>query len=358
MSNPTDAEFWRGKRVLMTGHTGFKGSWLALWLTELGTEVHGLALAPDTDPALFDQLQMDIRIAHRLGDIREAALVAERVKEVCPDIVFHLAAQPLVRRSYCTPVETWHTNVLGTVHLLDALRGQKTRCAVVIATTDKVYENQEWVHAYRETDRLGGKDPYSSSKAGTELVTDSFRASFFPDDGPIRIATARAGNVIGGGDWAEDRIMPDMMRSLHAGQSIAVRNPGAVRPWQHVLEPLSGYMELARLLWERNDATLCGAFNFGPNPNDHRRVADLVETGLSVWPGSWHDASEGGAVHEAGRLSLTIDKAGWLLHWAPRWNFELAVLRTVEWYRAVLNGQDAYEVTAAQIRQYSTEGTA
>lgn len=346
---------WQGKRVLVTGHTGFKGSWLCEMLLGRGAVLSGLALPPETKPALFDQLGLALRMDHATLDIRDAGAVAARVRDVAPDIVLHLAAQPLVRRSYREPVETWATNVMGTAHLLDALTRLDRAIAVVVVTTDKVYDNREWVHAYRETDRLGGHDPYSASKAGTELVAQSWRKSFGGGASGLRIATARAGNVIGGGDWSEDRILPDLMRALAAGQALSLRNPHAVRPWQHVLDPLAGYLTLAERLATSSEAQWQDGFNFGPEAVDLRTVRDLVDTALGHWPGRWVDASDPAAPHEAGRLALTIDKARATLGWAPRWSFETAVSETVSWYRGLHDGQDAKALTTAQIAAHAAK---
>ncbi len=336
--------------MLVVGHTGFKGAWLTLWLKHLGAHVAGLALEPDTTPSLFRQLGLQGEIGHRIGDIRDPATVSSRIHETQPDVIFHLAAQPIVRLSYQMPQETWNTNVMGTVHLLDALRGWRAPCAVVVVTTDKVYENREWLHAYRETDHLGGHDPYSASKAACELVVQSYRQSFFKG-GPVRLASARAGNVIGGGDWAQDRIVPDMARALASGSAVGLRNPASIRPWQHVLDPLRGYMMLAeRLFQARPEAE--GAFNFGPDPADQRSVRELVAAGLGHWPGSWQDASDPNAPHEAGRLSLATEKARATLGWAPLWNFDEAVRQTVQWYRAVHEGAAPRTVTTAQIHTF------
>jgi CDP-glucose 4,6-dehydratase len=347
--------FWLGKTVLVTGHTGFKGAWLCTWLSARGAKVHGLALAPDTTPALFDQLGLAARIGNSLGDIRDADLVARRIADVAADVIFHMAAQPLVRRSYRDPLETWSTNVMGTAHVLEGARIAARPCAVVVVTTDKVYANREWEHAYRETDRLGGHDPYSASKAATELVVDCYRRAFF-GHGMIRVATARAGNVIGGGDWAVDRIMPDLVRALAKGQPVSVRNPSAIRPWQHVLDPLHGYMLLAEKLSTSDDDVWQAAFNFGPEATDQRDVASLVSQAILHWPGVWTDASDPGAVHEAGRLSLAIEKSRELLGWRPRWDFDRTVAETVGWYRAVSEGADPCDLTERQIAEF--EGAA
>lgn len=343
----TMAFAWRGRRVLVTGHTGFKGSWLCEMLLARGAEVAGLALPPEVSPALFDQLGLARRLDHAIIDIRDRDALAARVQDCAPEVVFHLAAQPLVRRSYREPVETWATNVMGTAHLLDALHGAGRPVAVVVVTTDKVYENREWLHAYRETDRLGGHDPYSASKAGTELVAQSWRRSFGGE--VLRIATVRAGNVIGGGDWSEDRILPDLARALAAGRPLAVRNPFSTRPWQHVLDPLSGYVALAERLASGPDPRWCDAFNFGPEAADLRPVRDLVEEALKHWPGQWVDGSDPAALHEAGRLALTIDKTRAELGWAPRWGFARSVAETIRWYRRVAEGADPGHLTREQI---------
>ena len=355
-SNP-DPVFWRGRRVLLTGHSGFKGSWLALWLLELGAEVTGLALPPETEPSLFAQLGLEQRLGHHLGDIRDPAPLAELVAATRPEVVLHLAAQPLVRRSYAEPAATWATNVMGTIHLLEALRLLNQPCSAVLITTDKVYRNNEWLYGYRENDPLGGHDPYSSSKAGAELAIASWRASFCgeqPHQTPhLRIASARAGNVIGGGDWAADRIVPDAMRALGRGEPIGVRNPAATRPWQHVLEPLSGYLRLAERLTAH--ASLADAFNFGPQLEANRSVRELVEEALRHWPGSWIDQSDPNAPHEASLLNLVIDKAHHQLGWAPRWDFATTVARTVGWYRRVEQGQaSARESCLADLASFAS----
>jgi CDP-glucose 4,6-dehydratase len=343
--------------VLLTGHTGFKGSWLALWLLELGAKVTGLALPPDTDPNLFAQLGLERRLDHRLGDIRDADRVASLVNDVRPQVVLHLAAQPLVRRSYAEPAVTWATNVMGTIHLLEALRCMEEPCTAVLITTDKVYRNNEWLYGYRENDPLGGHDPYSSSKAAAELAIASWRASFCgsqPHQSPhLRMASARAGNVIGGGDWAPDRIVPDAMRALGRGEPIGVRNPAATRPWQHVLEPLSGYLLLAERL--SADPSLADAFNFGPQLEANRSVRELVEQALRHWPGSWVDQSDPQAPHEASLLNLVIDKAHHQLGWSPRWDFATTLERTVNWYRSLQQGQaTALECCSADLAAFLT----
>lgn len=350
MVNPT---FWNGKRVLLTGHTGFKGSWLSFWLQKMGAQVYGLALAPDTDPSLFKQLELEKKIDHHICDVRDAAAVSARVTETAPDVVFHMAAQPLVLRSYSEPYYTWQVNVTGTLNLMEALRQQRQQCAVVMVTTDKVYENIEKAYAYRETDRLGGMDPYSSGKAAMELAVHSWRESFFKIENRVRLATARAGNVIGGGDWAENRIVPDLIRALHHSQEAVIRSPQAVRPWQHVLEPLSGYLVLAQSLYQQEDSVVQTAFNFGPMPENSRTVRQLVEQVLRLWPGNWKDGSDPAAPHEASLLSVDIRKAGEILGWKPKWDFEASVEKSVNWYRSRLNGMDAGQLTATQIEEYT-----
>ncbi len=352
-----DPAYWKGRKVLLTGHTGFKGSWLALWLLELGAEVTGLALPPDSEPSLFAQLGLDQRLDHRIGDVRDARLIKDLVLEIRPEVVLHLAAQPLVRLSYQEPVATWETNVMGTIHVLEALRLLDQPCSAVLITTDKVYRNQEWVYGYRENDPLGGHDPYSSSKAAAEIAIASWRSSFcgtLPHQTPhLRVASARAGNVIGGGDWALDRIVPDAMRALSHGAPIGVRNPGATRPWQHVLEPLGGYLCLAEALSGSGD--LASAFNFGPQLEANRPVRELVEEALRHWPGHWQDQSDPQAPHEASLLNLVIDRAHHQLGWAPRWNFATTVERTVNWYRRVQLGEaSALECCQDDLTTYLT----
>ena len=355
------ADCYCGKNVLLTGHTGFKGSWLAEWLLALGAKVTGFSLAPPTEPALFDQLGLAPRLRHVTGDIRDAAALRQVVSESRPDFVFHLAAQSLVRRSYAEPVETYATNVMGTAHLLEAVRILGQPCTVVVVTTDKCYENREWVHSYREEDALGGYDPYSSSKGAAELVVSAYRRSYFSaPEVPIFVASARAGNVIGGGDWAVDRIVPDCIRALQGGKTIAVRNKHATRPWQHVLEPLSGYLWLASCLARRqaqpgfSAGALSSAFNFGPGLEANRPVVDLVQAVLRHWPGSWDDQSNPQAVHEAQRLNLATDKAYHLLQWKTVWDFEEALARTIAWYSGQFRQPaDAAKIVREQISDYT-----
>ena len=357
-----DPAFWRGRRVLLTGHTGFKGAWLLLWLQELGAQVWGYALEAEPARNLFRQLAAERQTQahawhHQEGNLADLVELSALVELCQPEVVLHLAAQPLVRRSYRDPLGTWATNVQGSLHLLEALKPLDHPCAVVMVTTDKVYENREWPHGYRETDRLGGHDPYSASKAAAELAIASWRDSFCgtaPHQTPhLRIASARAGNVIGGGDWAEDRIVPDAMRALAAGQTIAVRRPEATRPWQHVLEPLGGYLLLAELL-AKADHAHASAFNFGPNPEANRSVQELLEEALRHWPGSWSDQSDPQAPHEAGLLQLEISKARQELGWQPCWDFATTVARTVDWYRAVHEGASPLAICLSDLEAYST----
>jgi len=363
VTGPGDAELraaYAGRRVLVTGHTGFKGSWLTLWLADLGAEVTGYALAPDTTPALFDRAGVGAACRSVIADVRDAARLAEVVREARPEVVLHLAAQPLVRRSYQQPLETLEINVLGTAHLLEAVRAAGRPCAVVIVTSDKCYENREWLYGYREDEALGGHDVYSMSKGAAELVTASWRRSFFHParlaEHGVAVATARAGNVVGGGDWAADRIVPDAIAALAAGRPIPVRNPAAVRPWQHVLEPLGGYLLLGARLRGPQAAAHAEAWNFGPRPEDARPVRQVADALVAAWgAGGWEDRHDPAAVHEAGLLRLSIDKATARLGWAPRWGFDETFRRTVEWYRAFHAGAAPAELAALcrrQIHQY------
>ena len=356
-------DFWQGRRVLLTGHTGFKGSWLALWLLELGAYVYGLSLQPkpfsNHGQSFFSELALEEKLGsgHRIGDIRDPRCLAEIVDVAQPEVVLHLAAQPLVRQSYADPVGTWSTNVQGTLNLLESLRELDHPCSVVLVTTDKVYSNREWDWGYRENDRLGGHDPYSASKAAMELLASSWRASFCGSSNHqtpmLAIATARAGNVIGGGDWALDRIVPDAMRALACGNPVKVRNPRATRPWQHVLEPLAGYLMLAERL-SSDPGRHSIAYNFGPEFDANRSVGELVESLLRYWPGNsgWCDVSTLDEVHEAGLLHLVADQARRQLGWKPRWDFATTVGRTVDWYRHVHDGHDPLTCCLADLEAY------
>jgi CDP-glucose 4,6-dehydratase len=345
---------FRQKTVWLSGHTGFKGAWLAHWLLELGARVHGFALASPTQPALFDQLGLASRMEHQIGDIRDPAAVTKSIADTQPDFVFHLAAQAILRASYEIPVETYTTNVMGTIHVLEALRGLKKPCSAVMVTTDKCYENREWVYGYREEDPLGGYDPYSSSKAAAEIAISAWRRSFFGGH-PVRVASGRAGNVVGGGDWAKDRIVPDCIRHLQRNEAIPVRNPKATRPWQHVLEPLSGYLWLGASLSKpaEDDTKIASAFNFGPGHESNRTVKELVTEVLKQWPGKWENRSDAEAVHEANLLQLTTDKASALLAWRPVWDFPSTIRETVRWYREAPNdAKAAQSLTSKQIADY------
>jgi len=352
MENLEMRDFWLGKHVLVTGHTGFKGSWLSLWLEQLGARVAGLALPPQIHNNLFDQLGLADRIDHQIGDIRNADIVATRIAEVQPDVVFHLAAQSLVITGYDSPLKTWQTNVMGSAHLIEGLRALPKRCATVMVSTDKVYENSEDGRAYCEDDALGGHDPYSASKAAMEIAVSSWRRSFLGDT-KIRMASARAGNVIGGGDWAENRIVPDIVRAITADEKISVRYPAAVRPWQHVLEPLAGYLTLAQKLCTSDDASFQTSFNFGPKPTEARPVRDLVNNALLHWQGNWSDTSQPSNRHESGLLSLDSQKSQKVLNFHSRWSFEQAVAQTMLWYKAVHEGADPLALTRTQIVEFS-----
>lgn len=325
---------YAGKTVLVTGHTGFKGSWLVLWLNRLGAKVVGYAMDLPTNPNLFTLARCGEVAEDRRGDVQDASALQKTVQECRPDFVFHLAAQSLVRVSYEDPLQTLATNVMGTAHVLEAVRRRGSPCAVVIVTSDKCYENREWVYAYRENDAMGGYDPYSMSKGCAELVAAAWRRSFLGAEG-IRVATARAGNVVGGGDWAKDRIMTDCIASLCRGEAVSVRNPYARRPWQHVLEPLSGYLKLGARLAASDGDRFADAWNFGPSELGGQTVLDVVESVIREWGGGrWIDASSPGAVHEAHMLALACDKAAAELGWRSRLSFHETMAWTIEWYRA------------------------
>jgi CDP-glucose 4,6-dehydratase len=332
-----DASFWKDRRVFVTGHTGFKGGWLALWLARLGARVSGYALRPPTDPSLYGDIGLDAELTSTIADIRDVGRLEQALDEARPEIVFHLAAQPLVRRAHAEPVETFATNVMGTAHLLDALRRLDGVMAAVVITSDKVYDNREWVWAYRETDRLGGHEPYGASKACAEIVVDSFREAYFQRSGSgrrIGLATARAGNVIGGGDWAEDRLVPDAIRAFSAGTTLRLRNPLAERPWQHVLEPLAGYLRLAELLAARPDE-ISGAWNFGPAGGDSRPVQWVADELVRLWGDEARWTLDNGAnPHEARLLAVDSARAAATLGWRAAWSAEQALERTVAWYKA------------------------
>lgn len=349
----TNPDFWRGKRVLITGHTGFKGSWLSLWLQSMGVTLRGIALEPPTEPALFAVARVAEGMQHHIVDIRDFAAVKAHMDEFQPEIVIHMAAQPLVRLSYSQPVETYATNVMGTVHVLEAARKAGSVKAIVNITTDKCYANHEWVWGYREDEPMGGHDPYSNSKGCAELVSSAYRKSFLEKAG-IAMATARAGNVIGGGDWALDRLVPDILRALEKRESVLIRNPHAIRPWQHVLEPLSGYLLLAERLYLHGQLDAEG-WNFGPRDEDARPVQWIVEYLCEHWGGgaTWALQS-GNHPHEASFLKLDISKARQRLQWTPRWSLEVALKQITEWHQAWIKGQDIRAVCLNQINQYGS----
>lgn len=343
--------FWCGKRVLVTGHSGFKGSWLCLWLASLGAEPVGFAEGVPTDPSLFELSGMHSRMRTIEGDIRDAGAVFEVVERERPEVVFHLAAQSLVRRSLTSPALTYEVNAMGTVNLLEAVRRVGDVRVVVNVTTDKCYENREWVWGYREHEPLGGRDPYSASKACAELITAAYRASFVDGNGP-GVASARAGNVIGGGDFAQDRLIPDLMRGVRDGRVSAIRNPGAVRPWQHVLSPLSGYLVLAERLW--TDRSLAEAWNFGPADADARTVGQVVERVGALWgQGMRWEVDQAAQPEESRYLKVDSSKARTVLGWAPRWDLERSLARTLDWYRAYEAGEALQPLMLAQLEEFA-----
>jgi len=346
--------FWKGKKVLITGHTGFKGSWLTLWLKLLGAEVCGYALLPESSPNLFENLELEKQVTSIIGDVRRLDVFEKVLNDFKPEIIFHLAAQSLVRKSYREPVETYLTNVIGTVNVLDAVRRGDFVKSVVIITTDKVYENKEWHWAYRENERLGGFDPYSNSKACAELAVAAYRNSFFAESETL-IATARAGNVIGGGDWSEDRLLPDVFRSLIFGEKLEIRNSYSVRPWQHALEPLSGYMKLAEKLYN-GEKSFAESWNFGPAEEDSKPVGWILEEIKRIWnePVNWQIA-EGIQPHEARLLKLDSAKAKNELKWSPKLSLDEAVEMTVQWYRGFKDKKNLTELTGNQIDFYQNK---
>lgn len=342
--------FWRGKRVFLTGHTGFKGSWLALWLQRCGAQVTGLALPPATTPSLFDAAGVGAGMTSHLGDIRDPAVVARIVTAFRPEIVFHLAAQPLVRAGYRDPLPTFSSNVMGTAHVLEALRGVDSVRVAVMITTDKVYRNNEWAYPYREDDPLGGHDPYSASKAASEMVIASYRDAYLAARG-VAVASARAGNVVGGGDWSEDRLIPDAVRAWQSGVVLEIRRPESIRPWQHVLEPLLGYLTLAEALWER--PALAGAFNFGPHSHEATTVRRVIELARAVYGRGETRFGDGlDGPHEAGCLALEIARARVALQVEPRWTLSQTIERTMAWYRSQADGAPARELCEAQIAEF------
>lgn len=348
--------FWKNKKVLVTGHTGFKGSWLSLWLQTLGAEALGYSMPPASKPNLFDDARIAQGMTSVLGDIRDLEQLRQVISRHQPEIVMHLAAQSLVRNSYVDPIETYTTNVIGTANVLEAIRTARCVRSVIVVTSDKCYENREWMWGYRESDVLGGHDPYSSSKACAELVTASYRKSFFLSESttPLRtaIASVRSGNVIGGGDWSTDRLIPDIIRAIQAGREVQIRNPHSVRPWQHVLEPLEGYLRLAEALYEHG-GEYAEAWNFGPHDTDAVPVSDITKMISGIWSGRirWQfDQSH--QPHEAGYLRLDSAKARTRLNWSPKLALPEALRWTVEWYQSFLKGEDARKITTSQLSRY------
>jgi len=351
-----EKSFWSNKKVFITGHTGFKGSWLCMWLTSMGADVHGYALDPPTNPSLYKLARVDNLVSSTIADIRAGDRLQKALQTAAPEIVIHMAAQPLVLDSYKIPVETYATNIMGTVNLLEAVRNSSSVRAVVNVTTDKCYENREWAWGYRENEPMGGYDPYSSSKGCAELVTAAYRNSFFNAAGyqshGVAVASARAGNVIGGGDWAVDRLICDCVRALLSGEKIIIRNPGAIRPWQHVLEPLSGYLLLAQQLYEHGPKYAEG-WNFGPNDEDAKPVEWIVQRLCEKWGGSArYECDKASHPHEAHYLKLDCSKAKVQLEWRPRWSLEKAIDSIVEWTLAYRDGGTVREITLEQMQDY------
>jgi CDP-glucose 4,6-dehydratase len=351
-------DFWHGKRVFLTGHTGFKGSWMSLWLQSLGAELTGFALPPPTQPSLFEEAQVGKGMRSIIGDIRDLATLQQALQAAQPEIVIHMAAQPLVRYSYQNPVETYSTNVMGTVHLLEAVRNTPGVKAVVNITTDKCYENREWAWGYRENEPMGGYDPYSNSKGCAELVSSAYRSSFFNANTyaqhGVALATVRAGNVIGGGDWAQDRLVPDILAAFEHGRLVDIRNPDAIRPWQHVLEPLRGYLTLAEHLFDEGPGFAEG-WNFGPNNEDAKSVGWIVQQMAAMWGNNarWH-LETGEHPHEANYLKLDISKARSRLHWHPALRLDDALKMIIDWAQQRQAGADMHTLTLAQIQAYQT----
>lgn len=344
--------FWKNKNIFLTGHTGFKGGWLAFWLSELGANVHGYALKPHEEESFFNATNLVNRLSSStIGDIRDADIMHQAFKASNPDLLIHMAAQPLVRDSYKIPQETFETNVIGTVNVLEMARNTKSVKAILNITTDKCYENKEWVWAYRENDRLGGHDPYSASKACAELVSNCFMESFFKKNNQY-ISTARAGNVIGGGDWSPDRLVPDFLRSIENGKALKIRSPQSQRPWQHVLEPVYGYLLLAEKIY-CNGEKYFGPWNFGPEEKDSKSVEWIVNKLCDLIPGSRWEYDDRDKPHEANLLKLDSSKAKKSLNWNPRWDIETSLTKTIEWHKAWKNNEDMEKITLDQIMQFS-----
>lgn len=345
-----DKSFWQGKRVYLTGHTGFKGSWLSLWLAEMGAMVKGYALSPPTKPCLFEEANVSEKIESQIGDIRDFETLKTSMMEFNPDILIHMAAQPLVRLSYKEPLETYDTNVMGTAKVLEAARSCSNLKSIVSVTTDKCYENKEWVWGYREDEPMGGYDPYSSSKGCAELVTSAYRRSFMQEQG-VGLASARAGNVIGGGDWADDRLIPDILRAFEQKQSVVIRNPASTRPWQHVLEPLSGYLVLAQKLYQ-NPQEFAEGWNFGPYEDDAKPVDWILNHMVANWSDASWELDKNAHPHEAGYLKLDISKANAKLHWHPTWRLEQTLAKIIQWHQAWLNNADMQKACLEEINEF------
>jgi len=348
-----DQAFWQGKRVFLTGHTGFKGSWLSLWLASLGTEVKGYALNPPTSPSLFDEAEVGKVINSQIGDIRDQDTLYESMLEFNPDILIHMAAQPLVRYSYDAPIETYEVNVIGTAKVLEVARSCSNLKAIVNITTDKCYENDERSQGYKEDDPMGGHDPYSSSKGCAELVASAYRRSFLQEQG-IGLASVRAGNVIGGGDWADDRLIPDILRSFEKSEPVVIRNPKATRPWQHVLEPLSGYLILAEKLY-KNQKEYAEGWNFGPNEKDVKPVDWILDKMILKWPDTSWQLDQNSSPHEAGFLKLDITKSESKLGWKPVWELSYTLDKIISWHKAWLNKEDMQAACLAEIEEYTKD---
>jgi len=346
-------EFWQGKRVFLTGHTGFKGSWLSLWLSSLGAEVKGYALNPPTSPSLFNEVKVDSLIDSQIGDIRDQDALHESMTKFSPDILIHMAAQPLVRYSYDAPIETYEVNVIGTAKVLEVARSCANLKAIVNITTDKCYENDGRSEGYKESDKMGGHDPYSSSKGCAELVASAYRRSFLQDRG-IGLASVRAGNVIGGGDWADDRLIPDILRSFEKNEPVVIRNPKATRPWQHVLEPLSGYLVLAQKMYHDQNKYAEG-WNFGPNENDAKPVGWILDKMIAKWPNSSWELDSSSNPHESNFLQLDISKAESKLGWKPVWGLNQTLEKIIAWHQAWTNKKDMQAVCLSEIKEYTND---
>lgn len=345
-----DSNFWKNKKVFLTGHTGFKGSWMSIWLNKLGANVKGYSLQPPSQPSLFNEAKISELVDSEINDVRNFIKLNESIQKFSPDIIFHMAAQPLVRASYDTPLETYETNVMGTANLLQASCTNPSVKAVINITTDKCYENLELDIAYKETDKMGGSDPYSSSKACSELVTSAYRQSFFQQK-KIGIASARAGNVIGGGDWAEDRLIPDILKAFKARKPVIIRNPKATRPWQHVLEPLSGYLLLAEKLFNEPDKYSEG-WNFGPHVNDVKQVDWILDYMVELWPNSYWKLDSSPNPHEANLLKLDISKSESQLRWHPTWSLETSLKKIVQWQKSYESGANMHDICSKEISQF------